>query len=207
MRDIRYIISEASKRIEVEQHTLRYWEEELDLYIPRNEMGHRYYQEEDIEVFKTIKVLKEKGYQLRAIKMLLPDIQKLNNQDDVILGDNNLASLPIHMTAITENDRDLLLEEKSAERLEQFKAIMNRLVTEALQNNNKALSATVSDAVTSNVIKKVDYLLRIKEEREEERFKQFDRTMREIQNSRAEVAATKSEKNKKKKGIFYRKVI
>lgn len=48
MHEVRYMISEASKLIDVEQHTLRYWEEELELNISRNEMGHRYYKNEDI---------------------------------------------------------------------------------------------------------------------------------------------------------------
>ncbi len=202
MHDIRYIISEASKRIDVEQHTLRYWEEELELYIPRNEMGHRYYREEDIEVFKAIKILKEKGYQLRAIKMLLPEIQKYDNLDKVITGENILTTLPIQKIDITDEEENLLMD-KSAERLEQFKTIINSLVTEALQSNNEVLSDSVSEAVSSNVIKEMDYLLRLKEEREEERYKQFDRTIREVQNSRAESAAGKMEKNKKKKSIFH----
>ena len=82
MQDIRYIISDASKKIGVEQYTLRYWEEELNLNIQRNEMGHRYYREEDLEVFRAVKVLKEQGYQLRAIKMLLPDILLIRNKQD-----------------------------------------------------------------------------------------------------------------------------
>ena len=40
-----YMISDASKMLEVENHVLRYWEEELDLPIPRNELGHRYSRE------------------------------------------------------------------------------------------------------------------------------------------------------------------
>ena len=50
---------------------VRYWEEELDLTIPRNEMGHRYYTRENIQEFQKIKELKEKGYQLKAIRMIL----------------------------------------------------------------------------------------------------------------------------------------
>ena len=48
MEDVRYMISEASKNVGVESHTLRYWEEELELTIERNEMGHRYYKDTDI---------------------------------------------------------------------------------------------------------------------------------------------------------------
>ncbi len=39
--------------------------------IPRNEMGHRYYTDFHIRLFKQIKELKEKGYQLKAIKTAL----------------------------------------------------------------------------------------------------------------------------------------
>ena len=43
MDEIHYLISDASKKVDVEAHVLRYWEEELGLDIPRNAMGHRYY--------------------------------------------------------------------------------------------------------------------------------------------------------------------
>ena len=46
----------------------RYWDEELDLTIPRNAMGHRYYGEEELDKIQEIKHLKEQGFQLKAIK-------------------------------------------------------------------------------------------------------------------------------------------
>lgn len=66
-------ISDAAKEVNVESHVLRYWEEELHLPIKRNELGHRYYTKEDVERFKTIKGMKERGLQLKAIKMILKD--------------------------------------------------------------------------------------------------------------------------------------
>ena len=66
-------ISDAAKEVKVESHVLRYWEEELHLPIKRNELGHRYYTEEDVERFKQIKNMKERGLQLKAIKMILKD--------------------------------------------------------------------------------------------------------------------------------------
>lgn len=45
MADTHYLISDASRKVDVESHVLRYWEEELEMNIPRNEMGHRYYTE------------------------------------------------------------------------------------------------------------------------------------------------------------------
>ena len=59
MGEVRYMISEAAKKVNVETHVLRYWEEELDLKIPRNEMGHRYYTRDNIKEFQKIKDLKD----------------------------------------------------------------------------------------------------------------------------------------------------
>lgn len=58
----RYMISDAAALVNVESHVLRYWEEELELTVPRNEMGHRYYTKENIEQFMKIKEWKEQGY-------------------------------------------------------------------------------------------------------------------------------------------------
>ncbi len=66
-----YYISEAAKKVQVESHVLRYWEEELELPIKRNEMGHRCYTEQDIRQLKEIKQLKEQGLQLKAIRTIL----------------------------------------------------------------------------------------------------------------------------------------
>lgn len=67
------LISDAAKEVQVESHVLRYWEEELRLPIKRNELGHRYYTKEDVERFRQIKSMKERGLQLKAIKMILRD--------------------------------------------------------------------------------------------------------------------------------------
>lgn len=76
MDEVHYLISDASRKVDVEAHVLRYWEEELELGIPRNEMGHRYYTDFHIRLFKQVKNLKEKGYQLKAIKHALEQMKK-----------------------------------------------------------------------------------------------------------------------------------
>ena len=78
MDEIRYLISDASKKVDVETHVLRYWEEELGISIPRNEMGHRYYTEFHIQLFCQVKKLKDKGYQLKAIKNALQQVMAHN---------------------------------------------------------------------------------------------------------------------------------
>lgn len=76
MKEKKYSISEASRLLEVENHVLRYWEEELELKIPRNELGHRFYREEEIQLLYCIKELKNKGFQLKAVKEVLPDLEE-----------------------------------------------------------------------------------------------------------------------------------
>ena len=84
MEQARYLISDAAKKVEVESHVLRYWEEELEIPIKRNELGHRYYTQDDVECFREIKSLKEQGLQLKAIRMILKD-GKLERWDDKIV--------------------------------------------------------------------------------------------------------------------------
>ena len=76
MEEKHYMISDAAKMVDVESHVLRYWEEELKIDIPRNEMGHRYYTDTYIHLFKEIKNLKEQGFLLKAIKTLMPGLME-----------------------------------------------------------------------------------------------------------------------------------
>ena len=71
MAEARYLISDAARQVGVETHVLRYWEDELELAIPRNDMGHRYYTDYHIRLFCQIRDLKDRGYQLKAIRNAL----------------------------------------------------------------------------------------------------------------------------------------
>lgn len=76
MGEVRFMISEAAKQVNVESHVLRYWEEELDLTIGRTEMGHRYYTKDDIQLFCCIKKLKNEGMLLKDLKPLIPELKE-----------------------------------------------------------------------------------------------------------------------------------
>ena len=102
MSDVRYMISDASRLVDVEAHVLRYWEEELELPIGRNEMGHRYYTEENIRLFRHIKALKDGGVQLKAIKQLLPELEKDDVKPEGLLA--RAGGIPV--TANSETARE-----------------------------------------------------------------------------------------------------
>ena len=60
-----YTISEAAKKLHVGSHVLRFWEEELHLNIPRNEMGHRVYSEKEMKQLEQIINMKKDGFSLK----------------------------------------------------------------------------------------------------------------------------------------------
>lgn len=215
MAEIHYLISDASKKVDVEAHVLRYWEEELELKIPRNEMGHRYYTELHIRLFRQIKELKEKGYQLKAIKSALTKI--MESEGEIMVPDGLLEETAA--TALKDsaapgdsgNSEETGISEIGAqggqvilqtEKLEQFQQIMNHIIGQALEVNNEKLSQDISCLVNEKVTKELEYMIRVNDEKEEERFKQLDETMRAYQKdgkSRAEAAAAKVPFFKRKK--------
>ncbi len=203
MAEIHYLISDASRKVDVESHVLRYWEDELELKIPRNEMGHRYYTEAHIRLFRQIKDLKEKGYQLKAIKTALDKVNGEGKEpavpDELLEGQvtqelkESAVSAPEEGTGLSEvhNTAQVTIAQ---EKMEQFQEIMNHIIGRALEVNNEQLSQDVSYLVNDKVIKEMEYLMNLKEEREEERFKQLDELLRTYQKDnkgRAEAAASK----------------
>ena len=184
MNEGRYIISDASKRLRIEPHVLRYWEDELELNISRNELGHRYYTEEDLVLLENVKDLKEQGFQLKAIKILM-----LNDKNNM---DSNSEENHINTNIITNDFNDITIHNIENEKMLKFQSLMKEIFSDTLKENNYKLTESVSE----NIIKQMDYLLRIKDEREEERFKKFDESIREMQKTRQEVATTKSNKLK-----------
>lgn len=196
MNEVRYMISDAAKLLDVEAHALRYWEEELDLKIPRNEMGHRYYREKEIKMLEKIKDLKDKGYQLRAIKMEIEEMEAKGEK---------VRPLALVKKEGKELEADRGIGELSpAEKMQQFREIMGEIIEQAIRNNNDELCQNVGEAVSGQVLKEMDYLARDKEERDEDRFRRLDEVIREIQKSRQEAAAADMVKlkEKKKKGFF-----
>ncbi len=192
MGDKRYMISDASKMLNVESHVLRYWEEELEINIPRNEMGHRYYTDFHINLLRHVRDLKKQGYGLRAIKMMISDPKDTPRVPEI-----TVASVPEIASAETNN------------KMEQFQEIMTRIVSNALKESTTDLKKDLSEDVSQNVLKGVNYIMRVQDEKEEERFKKLDEALRNKQKSNKKEIKKKLKaeklllkKDKKKKSGF-----
>ena len=275
MSETRYIISDAAKMIDVEPHVLRYWEEELGMEIPRNEMGHRYYTDREVRLFTMVRDLKDKGFQLKAIKMVLSALSDENSENgraDRNITDGKLKeerkgiisladvrksydqepnvsgkkSIPDEKQSIYKDDADEMMradksiadpqegirqserpnseiqestrkylpsEERdkapvpvtAEDKMKHFKYMMDSIMMQALRRNNQTLEADLVNNISDKVIKEMDYLFRMQEEKEEERYRNIDELIRKKQKGRREAAAAKAPlygPKKSKKRLF-----
>lgn len=178
--DKKRMISDAAKELGVETHVLRYWEEELKLSIPRNEMGHRYYGEKEMKLLEQIKEHKQKGAQLKEIKALLP---KETTETKTALQKQEQKVIPFPKE---QNDK-----------MQQFEQVMLKIVGQALKQQEEALGYQVGQHVADRVVKEMDYHFRQQEEQEELRFQKVDLMIRDYQQARAEIAASKEKKRRR----------
>lgn len=162
------LISDAAKEVQVESHVLRYWEEELHLTIRRNELGHRYYTKEDVERFKQIKGMKERGLQLKAIKMILKDgkidvMMPEEEKEAIKQQEEELEGREMGIDIISSETQ--LIPQSREEKARRLQWLLQQMMTETLQENNKELCREIKESI----IKELDYQFRVQEEREEER--------------------------------------
>ena len=193
MGEVRFMISEAAKKVHVESHVLRYWEEELGLSIGRTEMGHRYYTEDDIQLFCCIKRLKDEGMLLRDLKLLVPQLNETRNRlrqadkvsekaatKSAVKTVTDAAALP--SAAVTPD------EIITRTQLEQVRSLLGDVLSEVVTDNNSTLTDQISKTVTSDILREMDDLFQAKERREEEHFRKLDSLIRQQQANRRESA-------------------
>ena len=65
--------------------------------------------------------------------------------------------------------------------MRQFQEIMNQVIGRAIEENSEKLSQDVSYLVHDKLMKELEYLMRVSDEREEERFKRLDEVIRAYQ--------------------------
>ncbi len=180
MNDTIYYISEASKKVEVEPHVLRYWEDELKLSIARNEMGHRCYTGKDIETLRRIKQLKEQGLQLKAIRMVLQssagkeeetENKAFGNEaiaekvEDMVMkkakkymvtmskGKETVLEMPEEGQELKEYEEPLDDErEKKAKRLQY---LLQHMMTDVVKSANREMCTEIKESI----LKELDYQL------------------------------------------------
>lgn len=201
------MIRDAAKMLGVESHVLRYWEEELGLEIKRNSMGHRYYDDRDIKMFKDIMDLKDRGFALKDIKAGIEQMRKdkcVNKNEEIksiknIQEKDDKENEELVLRNIENTFENTLKKENSEGKIVDFKmaqlqTVMNKLVANALRENKEIITSSIKSEITEDVMRQFDTVMREKEEKEEARFRKLDECLRQIQRANEEVAATKVKK-------------
>lgn len=114
--DCEYTISEVAEITGYAPHVLRYYEKEFEIDIPRNSANHRYFTYKEIEIIQYIKMLQDKGFGNKQIKIIInsPEIM-LNNQEETgLVPDNSDLYFDTYQIA---KEISMVLEEDFFERL------------------------------------------------------------------------------------------
>lgn len=204
-----YLISDAAKQVQVESHVLRYWEEELKLPIKRNEMGHRYYTEEDISRFREIKDLKEQGLQLKAIRNMLQRgrlgvldcVERKTDMEEKSLKDEGMKR---HVVMVNRGEFMPVTEESREAKSLRLQQLLKNMIMEAVRSNNRE----VCEEIKETMLKELDYQFRVQEEREDERdaarislqeehYRQIDELIRSRNKGRRKKGAASISDNEK----------
>lgn len=190
MNETRYLISETAKITQVEPHVLRYWEEELGLAIGRNEMGHRYYTDKDIQTFLTIKELKKKGLQLRAIRTIIQQKdQQINGQEIV---DQTIRDPDIGRQVLDAKEK-ISAAQDTASVCEQRRFVIKLQEKRPEQRLEKSKEERFGE-IMERLIHDIEL-----DERKEGRYRRLDEAIRKHQQSRKMVAATQENAKRKSK--------
>jgi len=202
-----YQVSEAAEELETEVYTLRYWENQLGLEVPRNAAGHRYYEETQLVMFRNVKRLKEAGFGLRQIKAMgermtavasLSDekLQELRERINGMEAEQETVFCGREATSATKKEElplcvskpengGLTVQEERTDGVRLLQEGMTKWLGELLQKNNEHLTQKIEDGVSERMARELRFLFRQQEEKEEERYRRLDRTIREYQQARA----------------------
>lgn len=198
-----YKISEMTKKVQVEAHVLRYWEEELQLPIKRNNLGHRYYTEEDVERFLQIKQLKERGIQLKGIRSMLDlpmeDSESMAGVDD--FGRKPFSqSIVMKLPAADYSGTNTALQSDKEEKAYRLQMLLKGLVKEAVAESNAEMAMDIKESI----IKEMDYQFRIAAEEQEKQQLRYQKQQEEYFEKLDYMITDRLQIQKKKKAGILR---
>ena len=139
--ETRYTVRQASEMTGVKPYVVRYWEDELDLHIQRNGLGH-HYTRYDIQLFLNIKRTERQGCSFGRLGSIPPGLALARLQ----------ALLTVRYAfgrAVSVNEecrhrgscifcvRVGAAEETVNPKILEFQTILERLITQEIQSQNE----------------------------------------------------------------------
>ena len=126
--ETRYTVRQAVEMTGVKSYVLRYWEEELELRIHRNELGHRYYTGYDIQLFMNI-------------KELIPKLARTapgSTESRTKLLEGEMVEIPPDKEEVVTEEIIEDPHKDNDEKILEFQTILERLIAQELKLQNES---------------------------------------------------------------------
>ena len=179
-----YSIGKMCNLLEIENFNLRYIEKTVGLKIKRNNAGERTYSSKDIELFKFIFELKDKGLNYKAIKKVL-------EQQEEIVVDN-----------VDEDNEGLIIPD---EKLQKFMSLIKDTIDKSIENrvNSKLEGITNSIETLINQNKELKQDL---EHEQEKHFIELDRKLIKLRDDQQANEKKSIEYQEEKNKSWFKKI-
>lgn len=166
---IYFTITQLSQLLDLQPYVFRNWEKLLELDIQRTENGRRRYSENDVELFKQIKDLRDKGYTFIEIKNQISNLipTKVEEIDIIHSHDNNLVN------------------NISKEKMLRIKTLMKEIVVETVKLANKDFCDDLKRELIIEMQSQFEQMKEMEKERtirDENYYKEIDKMLRKYQN-------------------------
>ena len=112
------------------------------------------------------------------------DEESLHKKTLAVRTDMNADLYSRSSGTLSETDQEMVQAISAQEKMKHFKYIMDGIMMQALKKNNQILQ----EEFAGKVIKEMDYLFRMQDERAEERFRNLDEMIRSKQKGRRQAA-------------------
>jgi len=178
VEDKKLTIKDAAKILGIKEPTMRKYEQDFNLKIPRNEVGHRYFTDKEIALFKQIKALKDKGANTNVIKNILERSVTAEEQKETALElvtidkltGAELKELMLKQISDIMIERERLLHEKYEEKIESIKYDFEKSVALEFEKQKEDICNHVVQQVKTENQKLMDYVTNVREDEKKKSF-------------------------------------
>lgn len=185
IKDELYSIGQICELLEIENFNLRYIEKTVGLDIKRNNAGERIYSSKDIETFKFIFELKDKGLNYKAIKKVL------EHQEEIVVD-----------SVDNEAEKGLIIPE---EKLQKFMSMIKNTIDESIENRVNSKLEGITNSIEI-LVKQNKELKQELEHEQEKHFMELDRKLTKLREDQQENEKKSIKYQEEKNKSWFKKI-
>ena len=191
-------IGDLARELKVKKFVIRFWEKEFNLKSDRSQGGQRFYTDEDLNIFLTIKdLLYNQGFTIAGAKKQLPEAligaKKVDDnlhQDDIVVGEK-VDSLEVQ--ADKASDVDAAHQEENScedsENLQSFCEAEAAELTDSIDATEESIEEVVLEATQKDDVVCSDKEVSCEEQQEEVKAAQSENEQEEIKTAQRESSS------------------